>query len=656
VSELPAIGSVFADRFKLLSPLGQGGMGVVYRAIDQQSGESCALKLLHPRSTRDPQARERFRREIRILRQLRHPHIVEIFDDGEVENLLFFTMELVVGPNLLAFVDSLEPLPLEQALLLFGQVCSSIDYAHGLGIIHRDLKPTNIIIQDGKRVKLLDFGLAREQDQAALTLPGQALGTAAYMAPEVGRGEQATPAADIYALGCIFFQLATGILPFVAENPIDLIQLHQTAEIPKLTDCREEATQEMDGAIYRALAKDPKNRFRAARRFYEALLNTGGGMTTLSTESLPSIDYFRGSSPNSTAPTIAEWQSSWDEAIPGVGVLGGWCVVPSPDRKLLAIGADAIEGPLLFDTRSQKWSRLGDHGAGPGVRHVAWARDGRHLAFVNSQRLVIVDMANNKTRARLDVSNHRPWRVEFLASEEAEPPVVAVGESGGAIVWRGWPKSTPDVFRVHQGVARALRVSPGGGTFVTGGLDGTLNFWKSTTHKKRGALSQDKAAFWDVQFSATGELLAVASSDQTLPVLVYRQTGNAFEGMKVKSMGRALSVAFSASERLLAVGGDGRVSFLDREGSHWIILERAAVDGEVRGICFGRGDRAVYVVTSKGKLIALRRGRLSTSSDVGVVFDSLTGEQLGLTPAPREEAVAGASSSSPHHPTPPPSS
>lgn len=645
---LPKINDVVAGRYRVLSPVGQGGMGVVYRALDTESNNTVALKMLHPRALRDSQARERFSREIRILRQLNHPNIVRIYDDGESDDFQYFTMEFITGPNLLAYADSTDLLPLEHVVLLVGQICSAINHAHKLGVIHRDLKPTNVIIQDSKRAKLLDFGLAREAEDAALTLPGQALGTAAYMAPEVGRGEKAGPAADIYALGCLFYQLVTGRLPFVAENPIDIILQHQKEPAPLLSVHRPEIPAHMQEAVARALAKDPRDRPRSARRFYEALVLKEGEMSG-STETFPAFDIYatvNASGQMSSSRIVTEWQVFQEHDIPSVGVLGAWCAHLSPDGEMLAVGADGIEGPLLFKIAARKWAKLGSHGAGVGARSVAWSTNGELLAFVNSQRLAIVDMRQNKCLARLDVSNHRPWRVDFIPDDQDRPSVCLSGESGGAIVWRDWPDSTPTVFRAHKSVARALKVSPGGGTFVTGGLDGALNFWKSRNNEKRGSLKQKNAAFWDVTFSRTGEYLAAASSDKELPVLIYRSAGGTFEGQRVKSVGRALCLAFSESESLLAVGGQNRVTFLEREENRWLVVEKCAMEGEVRGLCFGRGDRTIYAVTSKGVLLALRRAATSTAKRKAIAIDDepsdepSSGEPAGGMIGPEDQMAA----------------
>jgi len=610
---LPEVNEVFADRYKILSPLGQGGMGAVFRVRDLQTSDTVALKMLHPKAMKENQIRERFEREIRIMEQLKHPNIVGILANGEWGEFPYFTMELIIGPNLLAFVDADDPLPLNQALYLTGQIASALNYAHGIGVIHRDLKPTNIIIQDSKTVKLLDFGLAREQEDMALTLPGQALGTAAYMAPEVGRGEKASPAADLYALGCLFFQLVTGRLPFVAESSLDIILQHQNAPPPLLSNFRGGIPPYVEEAVVRALAKQPGDRFRTAQEFYESLA-TPPEKRVASADKMPSFESFEQTVPDSdpNIQAVTEWQVTHSEAIPTVGVLGGWCVVPSSNVGLLAVGADSVEGPMLYDTGAKKWSRLGPHGAGMGVRAICWSRSGELLAFVNSQRLAIVNMAQNKCLARLDVSNHRPWKVDFLPDNPASPSVILCGESGGVIVWRDWPNKAPEVFRAHASVARALRVSPGGGTYVTGGLDGALHFWKSRNSDKRGSLKQKNAAFWDVIFSRTGEYLAAASSDRDLPVLVYQSSGSTFEGQQVNSVGRALCLAFSESERMLAVGGENGVNFLERQGAQWILTEKCALDGEVRGVCFSRGDRTVYAVTSRGTLVGLRRGHSLT--------------------------------------------
>jgi len=619
----PNINDLFADRYLIQSELGRGGMGVVFRAWDQVDNRAVAIKLVQPSLGREAHIFDRFAREIRALRQLNHPNIVAIHEDGRHNDLYYFTMELAVGPTLASYVDPVDRLPLPQALYLFGQVCSALHHAHSRGVVHRDLKPTNILIQDSKTVKLLDFGLARLKDDTTLTLPGQALGTAAYMAPEVGRGEEAGPAADIYALGCLFFQLLTGMLPFKGESPVDVIVQHQTAEAPRVREFRPDASENMERAILRALDKNPRNRFASALDYFRKLARAddAGSSTSGSFQYPPVADAADSFESLTEDLASSPWMLLFDEPIPGAGVLGSWKVTPSPDGEWLAVGADAIEGPLLFNIKRRSWQRLGDHGAGRNVRAICWSRSGRLMSFVNSRRLVLVDMSRNQCVARLDVSNHRPWSIILIPTANGRPMPVACGESGGVVAWRDWPDATPAVFRAHQGVARTIRLAPGGGYFVTGGLDSAISFWRSSDFRPLRRLEVPKAAIWALAFSRTGQYLAAASSNQQEPALIYRVASDRLEPMNVKLRGRALGMIFSQSERMIAVGCHQRICFLelDRSGTNWDVTEVAEIDGEVRSLAFDNADRTMYAVTSLGRLVAFRRGGSSASDSLPVL-------------------------------------
>jgi serine/threonine protein kinase len=614
-TRFPSVNEIFANRYRLLGELGEGGMGVVFRAHDEKTDQTVALKVVRSDLTDDNHILERFHREIKILRRLDHPNIVKIHDDGIHDEFLYFTMEIATGPNLGSYVDPVDRISLELVLSLFGQICSAINHAHSQGVIHRDLKPTNIIIQDSKIVKLLDFGLARLESDAALTLPGQALGTAAYMAPEVGRGEEASPAADIYALGCLFYQLAVGELPYKAETPIDIIVAHQKDEIPSLRAHRPEITNEMEKAVQKAMSKSPDKRYESALQFFAELTKT----VSDSSPSAPGVDSESDdlSSAISAFEVNCQWRLNNDLSIPGAGVLGGWIVAPSPDMEWLAVGADCIEGPLLYHIREHAWSSMGDHGAGRNVRDISWSRSGRLMTFVNASRLVLVDMTNNQCVARLDVSNHRPWSVIIIPTPTGKPKPVVCGESGGAVVWEKWPDQLPQVFRAHTKVARTIELYPGGGFFVSGGLDGTLRFWRSRSLKPINAIRIRNAAIWNITFSRSGQYLAAASSDQENPVVLFSLINKRIIRQEVEFTGRALSIVISQSERLMAVGCHQKICFLEPDDNGvWRMTEAASVDGEVRSVAFGQADRTLYAVTSRGRLLMLKRGTSQSSENM----------------------------------------
>jgi serine/threonine protein kinase len=222
-AEFPA-GSLFAGRFEVVRTLGRGGMGIVYEVRDHLMGnQRLALKTILPAHVNNPRAMERFRREVRIARELRHPNIVVVRDVGQEGSLLFFTMDYLEGTTLRALLRQRGRFPLEQAVALMRQVCAALEHAHQV-MVHRDLSPENIMVLSNGTVKLLDFGLARTEDTPTMTASGIALGKAFYISPEQRLDAAHVDArTDIYALGVMFFELLTGQAPLGYQRATELV-------------------------------------------------------------------------------------------------------------------------------------------------------------------------------------------------------------------------------------------------------------------------------------------------------------------------------------------------------------------------------------------------------------------------------------------------
>src|SRR5262245_12725292 len=211
--------------YEIDAPLGAGGMGEVYAARDTRLDRSVAIKVLSPELAADPESRSRFNREARAVAALNHPNICTIHDVGEWDGLPFFAMELIEGQTLDRRIAG-HPLPVADALDYALQICAGLEAAHARGIVHRDIKPSNLFIATGGRVKIADFGLALTRQHTptssaetapppdALTAPGTAMGTAAYMSPEQARGEPTDARTDVFSLGAVLFEMLTGVAAF----------------------------------------------------------------------------------------------------------------------------------------------------------------------------------------------------------------------------------------------------------------------------------------------------------------------------------------------------------------------------------------------------------------------------------------------------------
>ncbi|MGP3980197.1 serine/threonine-protein kinase [Streptomyces sp. KR80] len=255
-----------AGRYRLLEVLGRGSMGEVWRAEDTTLGRQVAVKLLLE-TMGVPDATERFRQEARTTAGLNHPNLLAVYDFGEEQGRCYLVMELVAGHSLRAELAARSgPLDVEEACRLVGHVASGLAAAHEAGIVHRDIKPGNLLLADGS-VKVADFGIARIQGAAAtaLTTTGEVLGTSAYLAPERGMGRAAGPEADVYALGCVLYELVCGRPPFTGDAVAAVVYQHVDAAPVPPREVRPEIPAAVESLLLRMLSKDPAARPAAAQ-------------------------------------------------------------------------------------------------------------------------------------------------------------------------------------------------------------------------------------------------------------------------------------------------------------------------------------------------------------------------------------------------------
>lgn len=258
--------------FVLGDKLGGGGMGVVYRAKYTKTGQEVALKLLPAGMSDQPKMVARFERELEILKKLRHPNIVPCFGGGKIGSQHYFTMELVNGGSLTDELKKRGRIPWEETLEYALQICSALEHAHEKGIVHRDLKPSNLLVTKEGKIKLADFGIARDLDATALTATGKTVGTFHYMAPEQIVGEPpVSQKTDLYALGCVLYELLTGHPPFNAETQPELMFQHLEKKPPRVTAEALDCPVWFETLINQLLEKHPLSRPRDASTVMLAL-------------------------------------------------------------------------------------------------------------------------------------------------------------------------------------------------------------------------------------------------------------------------------------------------------------------------------------------------------------------------------------------------
>ncbi len=275
----PLLGAVLGDRYQIDRELGRGGMAIVYLARDLRQEREVAVKVLHPDLTAVLGA-ERFRREIHVSTSLSHPHILPVYDAGEIGAALYYVMPYVAGESLAAKLHREHQLSVADAIRITCEVAMALDYAHRRGIIHRDIKPENILLDAEGHAIVADFGIARAisaSGEEKLTQTGITLGTPAYMSPEQAMAERDIDGrSDIYSLGCLLYEALAGHPPFVGPTAQAVIARQMAGVVPSLTVVRGTIPEEVEDVVMIALAKVPADRFGTAAEFAEALEAAGG--------------------------------------------------------------------------------------------------------------------------------------------------------------------------------------------------------------------------------------------------------------------------------------------------------------------------------------------------------------------------------------------
>ena len=257
--------------FRIEEELGRGGMGVVYLAEQSSPRRRVALKILSPELARDPAFRERFTRESEAAASVEHPNVVPVHPSGESDGVLYIAMRYVQGEDLATLIHRDGPLPSGRAVSICSQIAEALDEAHETGLVHRDVKPGNILVARGDRAYLSDFGLIRRSKlETGLTKTGQFMGTIDYCAPEQIRGEEVDGRADVYSLGCVFYECLAGTPPFPRDSEIATLYAHLEESPPPTTSSPSGPSRELDRVIGTAMAKRPSDRYATASEFARA--------------------------------------------------------------------------------------------------------------------------------------------------------------------------------------------------------------------------------------------------------------------------------------------------------------------------------------------------------------------------------------------------
>jgi serine/threonine-protein kinase len=277
---------LLSDRYELGDTLGYGGMSEVHRGLDKRLGRDVAVKVLRADLARDPQFQLRFRREAQNAAALNHPAIVAVYDTGEVQSdfgpLPYIVMEYVDGHTLREIVKTQGPMTQQRVIEVMADVCAALDFSHKHGIIHRDVKPANIMINRAGAVKVMDFGIARALGEGQnVTQTAAVIGTAQYLSPEQAQGLAVDARSDVYAAGCVLFELLTGEPPFTGDTPVAVAYQHVREDPRSPSELNPSVTPQLDAIVLKALSKNPANRYQSSAEMRADLVRVRSGQQPL---------------------------------------------------------------------------------------------------------------------------------------------------------------------------------------------------------------------------------------------------------------------------------------------------------------------------------------------------------------------------------------
>ena len=410
-----AAGSVVAARYRIVALAGVGGMGMVYRAHDEQLDVDVALKVLRPEVAADPGFRERFRKELLLARQVSHRNAVRIHDLGVAGDLLFLTMDYVPGRSLRALLEEEGPLAPRRAVAIARQLAAALTAAHAEGVVHRDLKPANVLVDEGGRAFITDFGVARSMTAAGPTQTGAVVGTPDYLSPEQARGEPVDGRSDVYALGILLFEMLSGRLPFAGDSYAERLAQRLGGEARDLAELGVAAPARLRAVVRRCLQRRPARRYQGAA---ELLRDLDALPATAAAEPRPA----RRRRERLLAPPAAGLAAL---ALVFLLVLAGW-IVARTAGWLPGFVAGTDTGRLSPRSRS-----AGDPAATavPGTPPKTGAPAASAATAVIAPRHVVAVLPLADQTGRADLAWSSAGVAEMLAAALAESPALRVVDS-----------------------------------------------------------------------------------------------------------------------------------------------------------------------------------------------------------------------------------
>jgi serine/threonine protein kinase/Tol biopolymer transport system component len=524
-----------ADQYDIKKELGRGGMAIVYKAVQQNLGREVALKVLPQGMTHDRKMLERFHREAQSAAQLNHPHIVTIFDEGEINGVHYMAMEYLEGRDLHEIIKEKGPVPPKQAVSLIAPVAEALGYAHNEGTVHRDVKSSNVMVTDVGRPVLMDFGIAYAGSDARLTQTGTVLGTPEYMSPEQARGNDVDARGDLYSLGVVLYESLTGKLPHTGGHPMSVVYkvLHESYTPP--SHVRDEVPDWLEQIVAKLLKKDPEDRYQTGNEAAEALRSKDPGerveVPTPSGDGAADADEQVPMDPSEGSNEPAETQ------VYRPGDEGGEEPEPEPAAAMSETVA-AAEETTEEDEQEEASASDGEgspqrqrlhivrtlEGNADWVNAVSFSPDGQYaLSGAADHTIKLWEVVTGREIQTFHGLTEQPISVALSPDGEK-----LVSETSNGVV-RLWDVDNGDAIRTFEEHSEAVlgsTFSPNGEYVLSGGnASGTLHLWDTDTGDLVRRFDDNDEAIFSVAFSPDGKYVLSGSGQSGTLKLWETETG-----------------------------------------------------------------------------------------------------------------------------------
>jgi len=545
-----------ASQYDIEKELGRGGMAIVYKAVQESLGRPVALKVLPQGLTHDQKLLERFHREARSAAMLNHPHIVTIFDEGEMNGVHYMAMEYLTGRDLHEIIQEGGPLPPDEAVALIAPVAEALGYAHTKDTVHRDVKSSNVMVTDVGRPVLMDFGIAYASSESRLTQTGTVLGTPEYMSPEQARGNDVDPRSDLYSLGVVLYEALTGTLPHTGGHPMSVVYkvLHESYTPPSAHNSS--VPHWLEQIIAKLLMKDADDRYQSGQALADALKAQDPGETV----PVPEGGSAGGDAPSSNG--VPDESPKTQVYRPGEESAPEPATATSTETATAEAPTEATEASAPAHTGAEtQRQRL----------HIVRSLDGNAdwvnaVSFSPDGQYALSGATDNSVKLWEVVTGRQ---IQTFTGLDSQPISVALSPDGSYLVSESsnghvqlWNVDSGDIVRSFERRSEAVLAatfSPDGQYVLSGcGEAGTLRMWETETGNVVRTFDHNPEAIFSLAFSPDGRHVLTGSGQSGTLQLWDVETGSVVRTFDEGDWDSTyvFSVSFSPDGRFALSGSD----------------------------------------------------------------------------------------------------